>query len=159
MQGSILTEGKKERKKERKKKRKKERKKERADRNRSLPQSHAQDLFVIRVRGNTSLRRRITESSEKLFDRPLQSASTSARLSERIRRRPDGYRLSAYRTAYKMERASRIMIFSSREKPPYPKVATTPQGSLRVNKSRKSSISVDIRTKEMKQEVCTDLKM
>ena len=31
-------------------------KEERADRNRSLPQSHAQDLFVIRVRGNPSLR-------------------------------------------------------------------------------------------------------
>ena len=52
--------------------------------------------------------RRMTESNE----RPLQSASTRARLSERIRRRAGGYRPSAHLTAYKMDRALRTTRFS-----------------------------------------------
>ena len=43
--------------------------------------------------------RRMTENNVKCFERPLQSAGTSARLSERTRRRPGGYLPSAYRTA------------------------------------------------------------
>ena len=62
---------------------------------------------------------RMTESHVKCVERPLQSACTSARMSERIRTPPGGKLLSACWTAYKMERASRTMMFSSREKPPY----------------------------------------
>ena len=49
----------------------------------------------------------------------MQSASTSARLSEKIKRRPGGYLFSASRAAYRMPRASRILMFSSRTKPPF----------------------------------------
>ena len=56
--------------------------------------------------------RRMAASHVNMFERPLQSASTSARSSERIRRCPGGQLLSAYRTAYKMERAPRTMMLS-----------------------------------------------
>ena len=58
--------------------------------------------------------RRKTEGTVNVVERLLQSAGTSARLSERNRRRP-----GANRTAYKMQRASRTLMFSSRKKPPY----------------------------------------
>ena len=61
----------------------------------------------------------MTENNVKCFERPVQSASTSARLSEKIRRRPSGQVLPACWTTYKMERASRTTMFSSRKKLPY----------------------------------------
>ena len=68
---------------------------------------------------NTALKpdakiRRKTESHAICFKHPLPNASTSARLSERIRRRSGG--------AYKMERASKIIMFSVRRQLPFGKV-------------------------------------
>ena len=53
------------------------------------------DGFHLKDKTNPALEpdaktRRMTESNVKLFQRPLQSASTSARLAGRIRRRPGG---------------------------------------------------------------------
>ena len=78
------------------------------------------------------------KSNVNIFERPLHS-STTARLSERIRRRPDGKLFSAYQTAFKIYCFLRTIMFSSRPNqrtasisiPKNPEVASALPGSPR----------------------------
>ena len=79
---------------------------------------HLNDKTKLALKPGAKIRR-MTESNVKMLKRPLQSAGTNARLSERTRKHPADNDSTAYRTAYKKERASRTIVFSYRKKPPY----------------------------------------